>query len=372
MSLIIDLETIRNEELTGSPYSTLEMDILDYHGNKVNEKHVAALNTNNNSGKYHRVEYKLNQLKGHTIRLIIKYSATHYNNPHKYLLKNVEIKRVSNVMQTNVTTNGNYIEVMFSSKITEKNYNLEMFTIYHGDYQYHPNRIEVINDGTESSRIRLYSQYKAKKYDEVWLSYKPDDIVGYILDKDGLSVNRAFIKIKADNTSQTINNQPVWKAITCNDPKAICKIKLDDPDGDIAEVVDFGINKEISFTPVGDNTYYVYENPSPATSLFWIYKVKDFSNTYQAFLDLGSLIVTDIEDQLLPVLKLYPNPTSGILHLNNDCERINIYQINGQLIKSLDQYLKDTPIDMADLKQGIYILEAVDGDKKVMIKFIKN
>ena len=68
---------------------------------------------------------------------------------------------------------------------------------------------------------------------------------------------------------------------------------------------------------------------------------------------------------------LYPNPTSGRLNITglNDPADANIYSINGQLIKSIQQI--NNSIDISELTTGIYILKMKSDDKTLVRKVVK-
>ncbi len=74
---------------------------------------------------------------------------------------------------------------------------------------------------------------------------------------------------------------------------------------------------------------------------------------------------------------LFPNPVSDILYLKPQAEKINqiaIYNINGQLIRSLNykQLLPQNAIDVATLPNGIYqIILVADGGGIFSNRFVK-
>jgi hypothetical protein len=72
------------------------------------------------------------------------------------------------------------------------------------------------------------------------------------------------------------------------------------------------------------------------------------------------------------VLRSYPNPTSGIVTVQNTSiqagDIIEIYDMNGQLVQQFSAAEKQTTIDLSALKRGTYILK-VNGKQ---VKIIKN
>lgn len=75
------------------------------------------------------------------------------------------------------------------------------------------------------------------------------------------------------------------------------------------------------------------------------------------------------------LFKLYPNPVSDIItldvQLGNSIEStVNIYNINGQLIRSKTLNQNQNQINVADLSKGLYTLVLVSGEHLVVKKFI--
>jgi len=75
--------------------------------------------------------------------------------------------------------------------------------------------------------------------------------------------------------------------------------------------------------------------------------------------------VLSIEEPLLPNLTVYPNPVSGILHIetNNMAPEIKVYSIQGVLLLQT----KGNEIDMSSLAKGIYFAE-IDGVCRKVVK----
>lgn len=70
---------------------------------------------------------------------------------------------------------------------------------------------------------------------------------------------------------------------------------------------------------------------------------------------------------------VYPNPTQGNLFIDTadleEIDTVNIYNINGKLIKSLDYKRK---INLKDLSSGIYFIQVQTLNHKYIKKIIKN
>ena len=75
-------------------------------------------------------------------------------------------------------------------------------------------------------------------------------------------------------------------------------------------------------------------------------------------------------------MKVYPNPTSDVLHVELDqlvSESIlNVYAMDGSLVLSERMKSQSQSIDLSRLERGSYILELNANDYKEIIKVIKN
>lgn len=71
-------------------------------------------------------------------------------------------------------------------------------------------------------------------------------------------------------------------------------------------------------------------------------------------------------------LEVYPNPTSDYLNVETkDIESINIYDMKGQLVKSLQNDDAEIMIDVTGFAEGLYLIEGLDSKKnKKTAKFI--
>jgi len=87
--------------------------------------------------------------------------------------------------------------------------------------------------------------------------------------------------------------------------------------------------------------------------------------------------IDDISQSTLPTLKtepsiniemkVYPNPTSGLVHISDvsNVDSITISNVNGQVVKSFGA---QNTIDISDLTAGIYILITDNGLIRKIIK----
>lgn len=66
-------------------------------------------------------------------------------------------------------------------------------------------------------------------------------------------------------------------------------------------------------------------------------------------------------------LSFYPNPAKEILHLDgNDIKFVQIMDINGKIVKTIDSISSKKTIDISDLKQGIYFIRTENKVSKLI------
>ena len=85
---------------------------------------------------------------------------------------------------------------------------------------------------------------------------------------------------------------------------------------------------------------------------------------------LGNNTITQTSE-----FEIYPNPTSNVLHIQNNSgvtmNAINIYSINGSLIKQIKSNEVVTTISVSELQSGIYFVKIEANNQFITKKFIK-
>lgn len=113
-----------------------------------------------------------------------------------------------------------------------------------------------------------------------------------------------------------------------------------------------------------DNSTYQVNNVSTAISIppgqFRIFGNK------QALLSSEDL-------QFASTVTLAPNPTSDFFTLNSEVERVEVYSLTGQLVKSFTKtYSIDYQYDVNDLNTGIYLVKAInENNQSKTMKLVK-
>ncbi len=87
--------------------------------------------------------------------------------------------------------------------------------------------------------------------------------------------------------------------------------------------------------------------------------------------DLGLIVGTTESNNIHTRLKIHPNPTNSIIHIQGLQEeaKVRIQHINGQVIKTVTT--TDGQVDISDLPNGLYIFEIQNKDVKERHKVVK-
>lgn len=59
-------------------------------------------------------------------------------------------------------------------------------------------------------------------------------------------------------------------------------------------------------------------------------------------------------------LVLYPNPTTNTFAINGEFDKVQVYSITGQLVKTFKKTLENQNLNIADLNSGVYFVKTVD------------
>lgn len=82
--------------------------------------------------------------------------------------------------------------------------------------------------------------------------------------------------------------------------------------------------------------------------------------------------IDNLADQNTAILKLYPNPATDFLMIDADHKaEINIYDMNGKVVKRISKTDKILRIDISQLNDGLYIAETIFGNSKQYQRFVK-
>jgi hypothetical protein len=126
----------------------------------------------------------------------------------------------------------------------------------------------------------------------------------------------------------------------------------------------------------------VYLSGLVPTELDFVVTAAPFSATatrsfcdFKADAGFTSDLLTTSEELLNDVrVKVYPNPTTDILNITFDTQQftaVNIVDLNGRLIKSLEVASNTSSVNVQNLKLGLYIVNISNNENTISRKFIK-
>lgn len=94
------------------------------------------------------------------------------------------------------------------------------------------------------------------------------------------------------------------------------------------------------------------------------------------YLEFSVALGTNPVFLLSDVIKVYPNPASDVLNIQNNTDDVNasieVYSINGSKVKSLKATEALTTISVSDLQAGVYLIKVIMNNQVGNYKFIKD
>lgn len=128
-----------------------------------------------------------------------------------------------------------------------------------------------------------------------------------------------------------------------------------------------GANQEVEVNLGG---YYASMQGPPQVPVFaftmYPNDTVNSNDTIDSYLNVTGAIGVGLDDSEHEFINIYPNPSSdGVfqLHASNLFEaRIEIFNLEGVLVKSIELKNTVTPIDISDLAKGVYVLKYKEGE----------
>lgn len=97
--------------------------------------------------------------------------------------------------------------------------------------------------------------------------------------------------------------------------------------------------------------------------------------TFGQALDFTVNVVTaSVDNHLAGSFSVYPNPATNVINVSNSADVINnvtITDLNGRTVKQVTVGVNDAQINISDLAQGVYILNATSNGKSFTQKIVK-
>lgn len=135
--------------------------------------------------------------------------------------------------------------------------------------------------------------------------------------------------------------------------------------------------------PIDQTIGVIPQGSDPNSYSKLLFRAKRYPTDYEAFdgkdLTPGNNIeqnnqtcnVLDIDAFSLEEIEIFPNPTNGLIHINNNDLKSNIevFSVTG---KSVYKTVNKNLIDITNLSNGIYLLKVTTKEKFFTVKIIKN
>ena len=77
---------------------------------------------------------------------------------------------------------------------------------------------------------------------------------------------------------------------------------------------------------------------------------------------------TGISETISTAITLYPNPAEDVIYLKSPLkiDRVNIFDLQGRLVKQFEFFRGQTSLDVSDLESGVYLMEIINGNEILM------
>lgn len=118
---------------------------------------------------------------------------------------------------------------------------------------------------------------------------------------------------------------------------------------------------------VGQYYYFNNGNPTPkADYAANYYRIRCVNDT--------DIITTGVQNYDVFKFQVYPNPTTDIVNIdwNKDNTTYQLMDISGKLVKSGQILMGKNHINVADLPQGLYLINIKNGNTSIQKKIVKN
>lgn len=131
----------------------------------------------------------------------------------------------------------------------------------------------------------------------------------------------------------------------------------------------------LAFTSRSITIKFSPKTPGPYEDTLFIYS--DVNNTFVKLKGLALDVFSIPDDSDEDIIRIYPNPASGILNIQFSensklCTGIHIYNMMGEMVRSYDQSIVNSErvsLDISDLTSGIYFLELEVSNNIVVQRF---
>lgn len=230
----------------------------------------------------------------------------------------------------------------------------------------------TFNNSMRSAALANSNFLRTRQLDRIWVSVKGDDelfrqtLIGYLPDTDlseewGYDTKMPQARAVADfyslidgeafltqSRGDFHQDDEVAMGFTTKQ-EGTFSIQLDQKEGVIADVYLFDAL---------ENTWQSLEAPYEFYSQAGTFNER-FRIAYKPGAEISN--ETSSEGAVEPV-RVYPNPTRGLIHISGKFERAELFDLSGKLLKTTSE----ETVELSDLLPGIYLLR-IDGQKTIKV-----
>ena len=250
----------------------------------------------------------------------------------------------------------------------------------------------------EENKVSLHwkAAYQAMSYNIMRNGVKIGEATETAFNDEGIEAGETYCyQISANGEGfETVSNEacvtiPAPQPLPCSaptnlrreEPFGAAHIAWDAPEDRVPEgytvVIINHLNNEI--TEVTDINVLYYEEPIHIDATDKSYKVKAVYPECESEFALASngddfIRVTSlsVEDNMLLDVKLYPNPTSGLLSIEaEEMTSVSVYDILGQCVMQTVVEDGQAVLDMSSLQKGIYLIKLSTHNGSAMQRVVK-
>ncbi|WP_282036701.1 T9SS type A sorting domain-containing protein [Saccharicrinis aurantiacus] len=77
-------------------------------------------------------------------------------------------------------------------------------------------------------------------------------------------------------------------------------------------------------------------------------------------------LATNIHETKIPSISVYPNPTTGLVNISTEVEKVEVYNVSGSLVKVVNGPAL-TGFDISNLSNGLYVLKVTDSNNETAL-----
>lgn len=181
-------------------------------------------------------------------------------------------------------------------------------------------------------------------------------------------------------------NYPGWKAVVrCVGGEMTVTADAGEDEICLGESVELFVEAEggsgeytYSWSPAelfdNPNAQNVIATPTEVGEMTFMVTVSDGTSTKESSVDVLVKDCTNIEEEVLDEINIYPNPTKDVIYVSLEKETTNLswslMNVSGQEVKQSELSSMKFEIDLKDVESGLYFLNVTVDDNRIVRKIV--